>query len=88
MCNVFLILILNAICREKVPNTKWTLNDFEIGPCLGQGKFGQVYLAREKRSGIVVALKILLKSEIVLSKTQKQVEREIAIQMSLGLVSD
>ncbi|KAG1446553.1 hypothetical protein G6F56_009532 [Rhizopus delemar] len=27
---------LLKILKEKVPNTKWTLNDFEIGPCLGQ----------------------------------------------------
>ncbi|KAK2646246.1 hypothetical protein Ddye_021441, partial [Dipteronia dyeriana] len=28
---------------------RWTLNDFDIGKPLGQGKFGHVYLAREKR---------------------------------------
>ena len=26
----------------------WTLSDFEIGRPLGKGKFGNVYLAREK----------------------------------------
>lgn len=26
----------------------WTINDFEIGKPLGHGKFGHVYLAREK----------------------------------------
>ena len=32
---------------------KWTLNDFEIGKPLGRGKFGHVYLAREKRVSAV-----------------------------------
>ena len=29
---------------------QWKLEDFEIGRPLGKGKFGNVYLAREKRS--------------------------------------
>ncbi|CAA2986969.1 serine threonine- kinase Aurora-1 [Olea europaea subsp. europaea] len=28
---------------------RWNLNDFDIGKPLGRGKFGHVYLAREKR---------------------------------------
>jgi len=28
---------------------KWSEKDFEIGKPLGQGKFGNVYLAREKK---------------------------------------
>lgn len=28
---------------------RWTLNDFDIGKPLGKGKFGSVYLAREKK---------------------------------------
>ncbi|KAI9281136.1 kinase-like domain-containing protein [Sporodiniella umbellata] len=70
--------------HRDLPPTSWSLNDFEIGPCLGKGKFGQVYLAREKKSELIIALKIILKSEIILSKTQKQTEREIAIQLGLG----
>ncbi|KAJ6361561.1 hypothetical protein OIU78_002065 [Salix suchowensis] len=38
---------------------RWTLNDFDIGKPLGRGKFGHVYLAREKRSNHIVALKVL-----------------------------
>lgn len=37
---------------------KWTLNDFEIGKPLGRGKFGDVYLARERRTKFIVALKV------------------------------
>ena len=46
------------------PKNRWTLNDFEIGRPLGKGKFGNVYLAREKRSKFIVALKVLFKSQL------------------------
>jgi aurora kinase len=36
---------------------RWSVGDFEIGKPLGSGKFGNVYLAREKKSRYVVALK-------------------------------
>jgi serine/threonine protein kinase len=35
------------------------LNNFEIGRPLGRGKFGHVYLAREKESKFLVALKVI-----------------------------
>lgn len=62
---------------------EWKFEDFEIGAPLGRGKFGRVYLAREKASGFIVALKILLKSEITGSNATKQVRREIEIQSHL-----
>ncbi|KAG5540536.1 hypothetical protein RHGRI_020674 [Rhododendron griersonianum] len=34
---------------------RWTLNDFDIGKPLGRGKFGHVYLAREKRGELKIA---------------------------------
>ena len=37
---------------------KWTLKDFEIGRRLGSGKFGDVYLARERKSSFIVAIKV------------------------------
>lgn len=39
----------------------WSIDDFEIGVPLGRGKFGHVYLAREKRSKFIVAMKVLFK---------------------------
>ena len=39
---------------------QWKLTDFEISRPLGHGKFGNVYLANEKRSGNLVALKVRL----------------------------
>jgi serine/threonine protein kinase len=40
------------------PGKKWCLQDFEIGRPLGRGKFGDVYLARERKSKFIVALKV------------------------------
>jgi len=40
-------------CRKK-----WSLNNFEIGRPLGKGKFGNVYLAREKETKYIIALKV------------------------------
>ena len=56
---------------------------FEIGKPLGKGKFGRVYLARERSSGFVCALKVLHKSELQQGKVEKQVRREIEIQSNL-----
>ncbi|ORE02813.1 kinase-like protein [Rhizopus microsporus var. microsporus] len=71
------------VIKEKTPAKSWTLNDFEIGPCLGKGKFGQVYLAREKKSKFIIALKAQYKSEIISNSTQYQLEREIGIHSQL-----
>lgn len=60
------------------------LGMFEIGKPLGKGKFGRVYLAREKTSGFVCALKVLHKSELQQGKVEKQVRREIEIQSNLA----
>ena len=43
---------------------RWKLDDFDIGRPLGKGKFGNVYLAREKKSKYIVALKVLFKSQL------------------------
>eukprot|EP00953_Heterococcus_sp_UTEX-ZZ885_P023739 13036-Heterococcus_DN1.PRE.1 len=37
---------------------EWCLSDFEIGATLGQGAFGAVWLAREKKSQFLTALKV------------------------------
>jgi hypothetical protein len=37
---------------------RWTIDDFERGRLLGSGRFGNVFLCRERRSGQQVALKV------------------------------
>lgn len=62
----------------------WSLNDFQIGAPLGRGKFGRVYLAREKNTHYMVAIKLLIKSELLKHGMQHQVIREIEIQTRLS----
>jgi aurora kinase len=57
----------------------WTLHDFEIGRELGSGKFGHVYLAREKMSRVVVALKVLVKSQLRDAGVAHQLKKEVEI---------
>ncbi|KAK4198153.1 kinase-like domain-containing protein [Triangularia verruculosa] len=60
------------------------LGMFEIGRPLGKGKFGRVYLARERTSSFICALKVLYKSELQHGTgVEKQVRREIEIQSNL-----
>ncbi|KAI6469485.1 Serine/threonine-protein kinase ark1 [Pyricularia oryzae] len=59
------------------------LGMFEIGKPLGRGKFGRVYLAREREHGFVCALKVLHKRELQDAHVERQVQREIEIQSNL-----
>jgi len=62
---------------------EWKLEDFDIGKPLGKGKFGSVYLAREKKSKYIVALKVLHKTQLCASHVEHQLRREIEIQSHL-----
>jgi serine/threonine protein kinase len=65
--------------KGDMEKPKWTKDDFEIGKALGKGKFGNVFLAREKKSKFIVALKVLTKKQLVKSKVEHQLKREIEI---------
>ena len=73
----------NPMYQEPAPVKQFHLGMFEIGRPLGKGKFGRVYLARERSTGFVCALKVLHKNEIQKGKVEKQVRREIEIQSNL-----
>jgi hypothetical protein len=62
---------------------RWSLADFDIGRPLGKGKFGHVYLAREKSQKFVCAIKVLFKAQLVSAKVDHQLRREIEIQSHL-----
>ena len=59
------ILITYPCSLKPASPPKWTIDDFELGKALGHGKFGQVFLAREKKSKFIVALKILDKKQLI-----------------------
>ncbi|KAI1771407.1 kinase-like protein [Hypoxylon cercidicola] len=68
---------------EQPSIKQFHLGMFEIGRPLGKGKFGRVYLARERTAGFICALKVLHKSELQQGRVEKQVRREIEIQSNL-----
>ncbi|XP_018416173.1 PREDICTED: aurora kinase A, partial [Nanorana parkeri] len=69
----------NVPCKKK----QWSLEDFEIGRPLGKGKFGNVYLAREKQSKFILALKVLFKTQLEKANVEHQLRREVEIQSHL-----
>lgn len=71
----------NEAAKKK--SGAWELSNFDIGRPLGRGKFGNVYLAREKDTKFVVALKVLFKKQIQRDNVEHQVRREIEIQSHL-----
>jgi serine/threonine protein kinase len=72
------------VLQEKAKRgQRWCLDDFEIGKPLGQGKFGRVYLAREKKTKFVVALKQMSKKQLQRAHFEVQLRREIEIQSHL-----
>lgn len=71
------------VAEKNDKRRQWRLSDFDIGRPLGRGKFGNVYLAREKKSGYVVALKVLFKNQLQQSNVEHQLRREIEIQSHL-----
>ncbi|XP_068215410.1 aurora kinase A-like [Palaemon carinicauda] len=74
-----------ALADKERPNSgrKWSLDDFEIGRPLGKGKFGNVYLARERKSKTVIALKVVFKNVLAKAGVTHQVRREVEIQSHL-----
>ena len=71
----------NVSCYRR--GKQWSLKDFEIGRPLGRGKFGDVYLARERKSKFIVAIKVIKKSQLLKAGVEHQLRREIEIQSNL-----
>uniref|UniRef100_A0A8R1HPW8 Aurora kinase n=1 Tax=Caenorhabditis japonica TaxID=281687 RepID=A0A8R1HPW8_CAEJA len=61
----------------------WTLDDFDVGRPLGKGKFGNVFISREKKTKRIIALKVLFKSQLLSLGVSHQLKREIEIQYHL-----
>lgn len=65
---------------------QWSMKDFEIGKPLGRGKFGDVYMARERKSKYIVAIKVIKKKQLLKAGVEHQLRREIEIQSHLRCV--
>lgn len=70
-------------CLPEDKPRQWSLHNFEIGRKLGRGKFGRVYLVREKSSGYICALKCMNKAELLEFRAETQLLREIEIQSNI-----
>ncbi|XP_072308715.1 aurora kinase A [Eucyclogobius newberryi] len=68
---------------SKGSQKPWNLENFEIGRPLGKGKFGNVYLARERQSMFILALKVLFKKQLEKAGVEHQLRREVEIQSHL-----
>jgi len=58
----------------------FSLHDIDVGKRLGAGKFGAVYVARDRRTGFIFALKVLDKLQLIKHRVEHQLRREIEIQ--------
>lgn len=68
---------------QQVVVKNWCIDNFDIGCPLGKGKFGNVYLARDRESRFILALKVLFKSQLESENVEHQLRREIEIQSHL-----
>ena len=57
------------------------LEQFEVGRKLGKGRFGDVFMARDIKSGFGVAIKMISKKEVKEARMESQLTQEIKIQM-------
>ena len=57
--------------------------DFEIGQVLGTGKFGEVRLARHRKTGFLVALKKVSKMKVKMHRCENMLVSELLIHLSL-----
>ena len=63
----------------KIQPKKIKLSDYEMDRVLGSGSFGRVKLAKNKKDGKFVAIKILKKAELIKLKQVDHILNEIKI---------
>lgn len=62
---------------KNVDLKKFKKDDFVFGAKIGKGKYGDVFLAQEKKTNWIVALKVLDKMKVRQLRAQRQIVREI-----------
>lgn len=63
---------------------KLLLSDYDMGTTLGTGSFGRVKIAKNKKTGNYVAMKMMKKLDIIKAKQTDHIMNEIKI---LGMIS-
>ncbi|CAM9848050.1 unnamed protein product, partial [Discosporangium mesarthrocarpum] len=73
------------VATEVGKGRPWRIEDFDVGKPLGMGRFGNVYAAAERKTGVRVALKVLNKNTVKAGGEQAMlnVMREGKIQVLL-----
>ncbi|XP_063990440.1 uncharacterized protein LOC135169401 isoform X2 [Diachasmimorpha longicaudata] len=71
----------NVVNSEE--KKQWTLADFCMGKKIAQGTFGIIYSAKEKHQNVVIAMKVLFKTDIKKKQLKQQVLKEIEIHTHL-----
>lgn len=74
---------VQSLSERLQGNPKWEKDDFVVKKNLGRGKFGYVYLAKEKCSNVMVALKVLMKVQLTHDGSITNLKREVEIQARL-----
>jgi aurora kinase, other len=60
-----------------------TIDEFELGKPLGTGRFGQVWLAKHKAKGYIVAIKMIQMNQIKNEVDVKNLRREVEVHLAL-----
>ena len=60
------------------------MRDFELGKCVGSGKFGDVHICRHRSTGTIYALKKIFKSTLNEYKMVDQFIKELKIHYRLN----
>lgn len=69
--------------KDKEHLTSVEISDFLLGKKLGEGKFGEVFVARHRKTGFLCALKRINRSNLD-ERMMTQLCREIKIQAFLN----
>eukprot|EP01026_Neomeris_dumetosa_P022465 TRINITY_DN1935_c0_g1_i1.p1 TRINITY_DN1935_c0_g1~~TRINITY_DN1935_c0_g1_i1.p1 ORF type:complete len:366 (+),score=35.62 TRINITY_DN1935_c0_g1_i1:80-1099(+) len=74
---------LDEFKQPAQPIVCQSLDQFETGRRLGHGKFGKVYLMREKQTKYPVAIKVMEKEMLMKHRLEKQFCREVEIMSAM-----
>lgn len=73
------VLVKELMARGQAERPPVNLDAYEIGPKLGEGGMGAVYLGRRKDDNVPVAIKVMLAKVAVDESSRKRFEQEINI---------